>query len=187
MGRRFIALLVAVFAAATTFSATAAPLFFHMEGGICTGGSTTTGEPGGPLLCGHHIRVEIEMADGYVPGTPFFADACCEPSSVLRFSFSDGFETFFGVDFPPVPDGLFNAGLMSDVPGQSFLSIHWFQGFHFDAGAGVWDFGLETGGGLYISSGTYTDWVRGRVPEPATLALLGIGFAGIGFARRRKQ
>jgi hypothetical protein len=77
---------------------------------------------------------------------------------------------------------------MSDVPGESFLGIHWYDGFFFDAGAdGTWDFGLEQGGGIYLSSGTYTDWVRGRVPEPATLALLGIGFAGIGFARRRTQ
>ena len=43
MGRRIVVVLVAVFAAATAFSAIAAPLFFHMEGGICTDGSTTTG------------------------------------------------------------------------------------------------------------------------------------------------
>lgn len=37
MGRRIVVLLVTVFAAATAFSsATAAPVFFHMVGGICT-------------------------------------------------------------------------------------------------------------------------------------------------------
>src|SRR5207244_9402848 len=87
MGRRIVVLLVAMLAAAAAFSACAAPLFFHLEGGICTDGSTTTGLPGGPLLCGHHIKVEIEMVDGYVPGTPFSASPCCDTSPVVRFLF----------------------------------------------------------------------------------------------------
>ena len=171
MGRRIAVLLVAVLAAATAFPATAAPLFFHMVGGICTDGSATTGLPGGPLLCGHHINVEIEMADGYVPGTPFSASSCCDTSPVVNFFYSDSFETV-NTDFPTGAFGAGNFGLMSNVPGQSHVGIHWFDGFWFDAAAGVWDFGLEMGGGVYLASGTYTDWVIGRVPEPASLALV---------------
>jgi hypothetical protein len=47
MGRRIVVLLVAVFAAATAFSAIAAPLFFHMAGAICTSAS----ESGSPVPC----------------------------------------------------------------------------------------------------------------------------------------
>jgi hypothetical protein len=36
--------------------------------------------------------------------------------------------------------------------------------------------------GRYLTSGTLTT----SVPEPGTLALLGLGFAGLGFSRRRK-
>ena len=72
MGRRIVVLLVAMLAAATAFSACAGPTY-GLVGGICTDGSTTTGLPGDPLLCSHHIIVVVEMADGYVPGTPFSA------------------------------------------------------------------------------------------------------------------
>lgn len=63
MRRIIVVLLVALFAAATAFSATAAPVFFHMVGGICTDGTKEDGQ----LLCSGHITVTVEMVDRYVP------------------------------------------------------------------------------------------------------------------------
>ena len=71
MGRRIVVLLVAVFAAATAFSATAAPLFFHMVDGICT--DSSVGGDGQPLCYGH-TKTMVKMVDGYVPGTPISND-----------------------------------------------------------------------------------------------------------------
>lgn len=42
--------------------------------------------------------------------------------------------------------------------------------------------------GCGVSQGLFVDWtVEGTVPEPATVALLGLSLAGIGFARRRAR
>jgi len=63
-------------------------------------------------------------------------------------------------------------------------------------GSEVWDIGNlsgiitipATGGGKYGLSGwTLFDKSPTGVPEPATLSLLGIGLAGVGFTRRRKK
>src|SRR5207245_11231101 len=88
------------------------------------------------------------MADGYVPGTPFSATACCDTSPVVHFWYSDSSITLTSVDFPNPGSGTENTGLMSFVPGESFLGIQWYDCFHFDAAGGLCDFGLEGGLGV---------------------------------------
>ena len=61
-------------------------------------------------------------------------------------------------------------------PGDYVLGLRW------DDVSGFWDFGVDNLGyqfSIQLSPAS--------VPEPGTLALLGIGLAGMGLARRRKR
>lgn len=53
-----------------------------------------------------------------------------------------------------------------------------------DVGSGEWQITIPAFGGALVNGGV-AEIVR-SVPEPGTIALLGIGLAGLGFVRRRK-
>src|SRR6266542_1535033 len=94
MGARYAA-AIAFILCATAFPAFAGPTYY-MVGGICTDG---TRNDLGELLCSpNYISVRVEMADWYVPGTPF-ADNPWDPQSVAFFTYYDGFKDY-ATDFP---------------------------------------------------------------------------------------
>ena len=89
-------------------------------------------------------------------------------NSTFRISFLLGGVLIDDIEFFPsaLPDQWFFAGLILDEV---------FDEVQFDEIVGGID--NEFFGEMYVA----------RVPEPGTLALLGMGLAGIGFARRRKK
>jgi len=101
---RYAAAIAAILCA-TAFPAFAGP-FYQLVGGICNDGSD---DGNGQLLCSDNIAATVEMADGYVPGTPFADSTQGLRVTVAFFTFSDGFVTI-ATDFPLGASGPGNFG-----------------------------------------------------------------------------
>lgn len=202
-----------------------ASVTYRMVGGVCT--DSNHGETfypndidggmfgPGPKLCSDTITAEINMADGYVPGTRFEDNDYLgqDPHiDVLSFSVSDGARSLT-IGYPRNSWDHIQGALPETTALAEFDAVgNYIFRTRLD---GTWEFSLEFGahegygvpgycgigsiegpnngidgycapsGGHYFAIGTYEGWYR--VPEPPTLALV-LAFAimaGLHCRRRR--
>jgi len=178
--------VVAIFSL-TTGSAMAAPISYNIsQTGFAAGGSITG------MFTGDDLNI-----DGIVGNYP---------GEVTAFMASWGGNATIGATSWTIGDLL---GLVYELgtgdigdDGSLLLGIEGLvttnaEGFTWDSGNGPGGFGAFPGGGIQgppqepptgpIITTSNLITVTSKVPEPATLALFGIGLAGLGFARKNKQ